>query len=164
MKRIARLLLFTACLLGASCANVSIPVPSGPDAIAAPYTEGYQARAAAPPAAMKLNLFGGDLEQFQAVYPGGPSVVISGLKTSPGLGRALDTVDGGVRWLGLGSLAKGFFVDKSNTTTQSALTDRAKISSSAATSQAKIAADAATRQAELHLIPPATTIIPSVVP
>ncbi len=156
MKLRSLLLAAVSALALSSCANVSIPVgsPASPDI--------YQAAApAAPsaPAAMKLNLFGGDLENFQAVYPGGPSVAISGLKTSPGLGRVLDSVDGGVRWLGLGSIAKGFFKDKSNTTTQTALTDRAKISSSAATSQAKIAADAATRQAELHLVP--ATVAPA---
>lgn len=147
MKLRSLLLAAVSALALSSCANVSIPVgsPAAPDI--------YQAAAPSAPAAMKLNLFGGDLENFQAVYPGGPSVAISGLKTSPGLGRVLDSVDGGVRWLGLGSIAKGFFKDKSNTTTQTALTDRAKISSSAATSQAKIAADAATRQAELHLVP-----------
>jgi hypothetical protein len=141
------LLLCVVCaVLLPGCASASIPV-SGGDAIAAPYTPGFQAGAAAP--AIKINLFGGDLDQFQAVYPGGPTVAIAGLKTSPAFGMATQTVGDAVRWMGMGKIASSFFADKSNTTTQAARTARTRITSDAATRQAKIAADAATRQAEL---------------
>lgn len=148
LLRFLSLLLCLLCSLWlTSCASASIPVPGGPDAIAAPYTPGFQARAAAP--AIKINLFGGDLDQFQAAYPGGPTVAIAGLKTSPAFGMATQTVGDAVRWMGMGKIANSFFADKSNTTTQAARTARTRITSDAATKQAKIAADAATRQAEL---------------
>lgn len=153
--RFLSLLLCAACALALpSCASASIPVPGGPDAIAAPYSPGFQAKAAPTPA-IKINLFGGDLEQFQAAYPGGPTVAIAGLKTSPAFGMATQTVGDAVRWMGMGKIANSFFKDKSNTTTQAARTARTRISSDAATKQAKIAADAATKQAELSLIPAA---------
>ena len=155
MKHLLRffsLLLGAVCaLLLSSCASASIPVSGGADAIAAPYTPGFQARAVTP--AIKINLFGGDLDQFQAVYPGGPTVAIAGLKTSPAFGMATQTVGDAVRWMGMGKIANSFFQDKSNTTSQAALSTRTRITSDAATQQAKIAADAATRQAEL--LPPA---------
>jgi hypothetical protein len=158
MKHLLRffaLLLGAACaLLLSSCASASIPVSGGTDAIAAPYSPGFQAKTAPTPA-IKINLFGGDLDQFQAVYPGGPTVAIAGLKTSPAFGMATQTIGDAVRWMGMGKIANSFFADKSNTTTQAARTARARISSDAATKQAKIAADAATKQAELSLLPAA---------
>jgi hypothetical protein len=156
MKHLLRffaLLLGAACaLLLSSCASASIPVSGGTDAIAAPYSPGFTAKAAP---AIKINLFGGDLDQFQAVYPGGPTVAIAGLKTSPAFGMATQTIGDAVRWMGMAKIASSFFADKSNTTTQAARTARTRITSNAATKQAKIAADAATKQAELSLLPAA---------
>lgn len=144
--RLLSLLLLTVAAMLPSCANVSIPTGGMADAITG---QPYASSAASP---IKINLFGGDLEQFQAVYPNGPSVAISGLKTSPAFGRAMDSVDSVSRWVGLSKIANGWFGQKSTEIKEAGLTTRTRITSDAATSQAKTAAEAATRQAELNLL------------
>ena len=145
-------LLLALCLLP-SCAQISLPVPSGPapgpDAIAAPYTPGYQARATAPPHA-KINLFGGDLENLQLAYPGsGPVLSVASINTSRSFGTVTSTFADAVRWAGMSKIASGFFATKSNEVTQAAKTARSKITSNAATEQTRLTTEAATRQAEI---------------
>lgn len=140
----SRLLLLCSLCVLLGCADVRIPVPAGPDAIAAPYTPGYQA--AAP--AMRISLFGGDLEQFQASYPNGPTVAIAGLKTSTAFGLVTSTIGDAVRWAGIGAIAKSYFADKSVAAKQAGITSRTKLTT-----------EAATRQAEINVLKPATPLL-----
>jgi hypothetical protein len=154
MKHILPLLLLLSVTLLGACANVSIPTGgNGPPPADAITGQPYASKSDN----IKINLLGGDLDQFQAVYPNGPSVAIAGLKTSPGLGRVMDTVDSGIRWTGLTALGKGWFGQKNNEVTQAAKTARTRITTDAATSQAKTAAETSVRLKELELIPAATT-------
>jgi len=134
-----------------SCAQISLPVPAGPgpDAIAAPYTPGYQAQTSRAPTA-RINLFGGDLENLQLAYPGtGPVLSVASINTSRSFGTVTSTFADAVRWAGMSKIASGFFANKSNEVTQAAKTARSKITSNAATEQTRLTTEAATRQAEI---------------
>lgn len=157
MKHLAALLLALAlAVLLPSCANVSIPTGDSAPAADAITGQPYASYAPQPRSNIKINLFGGDLEQFQAVYPNGPQIALSGLKTSPAFGRFMDTADSGIRWTGLTSLGKGWFGQKRTEVTEAAKTGRTRLTTDAATSQAKTAGETAIRLKELELIPQAT--------
>lgn len=133
MKFIRFLLLAAIGLLLPACAAITVPVGNS-----VPVPEGTV------PQAAKFNLFAGaDLDQAQVVYPGGPSIGIAGLKTSPGMQMVTSAVGDGLRWWGLGKLATGYFKDKSISTTQAGMTSRAKIG-----------ADAGVRTAEINAFKP----------